>query len=98
MVSSSSSGFAVGSWSIFSAIVSILLLALPFDRITRRMMKDDGVKITAEMRRQAREINKKLMLPQLRMIAQYFKPGFHPWNFDDEKYLTDWYASIEAAL
>ena len=51
--------------------------------------------MSVEMRAQARAINRKLAGPQLRMLAQYFKPSFHPWDFDDEKYLTAWYASIE---
>ena len=81
---------------VFSAIAALLLLALPFGRIVRRMMKEDGKEVTAEMRAQARSINRKLAGPQLRMIAQYFRPSFHPWSFDDEKYLTQWYKSIEA--
>jgi len=80
---------------IFSAIAAILLLAFPFDRIARRMMREDGNPITPEARQQARELNRKIAGPQLRMIGQYFKPGFHPWNFDDEKYLAEWYASPE---
>jgi len=82
---------------VSSAIVALLLLALPFDRIVRRMMKEDRREITPEMRQKAREINRKLVGPQLRMIAQYFKPGFHPWDFDDEKFLKEWYASAEAS-
>jgi predicted metal-dependent hydrolase len=82
---------------VISAIAALLLLALPFNKIVRRMIKDDGTKLTAEMRAQARSINRKLAPSQLRMIAQYFRPGFHPWSFDDGKYLTEWYASIEAS-
>jgi hypothetical protein len=82
---------------IFSAIAALLLLAAPFNRIVRRMMKEDRQEITAAMRQSAREMNRKVMGPQLRMIAQYFKPGFHPWNCDDEKYLRQWYASAEGA-
>ncbi len=82
---------------IFSAIAAMLLLTTPFIRIFRRMLKEDGQEITAEMRRQAREINRELQGLQLRMIAQYFKPGFHPWKCHDEKVLKDWYSSPEAA-
>ena len=82
---------------IFSAIAALLLLAVPFDRMVRRMMKDDGLEVTAEMRRGARAIHRKVAGPQLRMIAQYFKPGFHPWDCDDEAYLRAWYASAEGA-
>ncbi len=78
---------------IFSAIAAVLLLALPFNRIVRRMMKQDPTAITPAMRQQARDLNQKVMRPQLRMIAQYFKPGFHPWDFDDLQHLTEWYAS-----
>ena len=61
------------------------------------MLKQDRQEISAEMRRSAREMNQKLAGPQLRMIAQYFKPGFHPWDCDDEEYLKEWYASPEGA-
>lgn len=82
---------------VFSALAALLLLAIPFDRIVRRMMKQDPTVITPEIRRRARELNRKVMGPQLRMIAGYFKPGFHPWDFDDTPYLTKWYASPEGA-
>ena len=82
---------------VFSAIAAIFLLARPFNRIARRMMKNDPNEITDEMRQRAREINRKVMGPQLRMIGQYFKPGFHPWKCKDEKYLAEWYASPEGA-
>jgi len=78
---------------VFSAIAAILLLARPFDKIARRMRKADPNEITDAMRRQAREINRQVMGPQLRMIGRYFKPGFHPWQCRDEKYLAEWYAS-----
>ena len=82
---------------IFSALVVLAWLTLPFDRVVRRMTKEDRREITAEMRRGARQIHRKLAGPQLRLIAQYFKPSFHPWNFDDATYLTEWYASAEAS-
>jgi len=82
---------------ILSAITIIVLLGVAFYGIIRRMMKEDGKEITAEMRQKARDINGKRLGPQLPLIAQYFKPGFHPWNFHDEKYLTAWYASPEGA-
>jgi hypothetical protein len=79
---------------VFSAIAALLLLALPFHRSVQRMLKDDGVRVTREMRAHARSIQRALAGRQLRMIAQYFKPGFHPWSFDDRGYLTEWYASL----
>lgn len=78
---------------VLSALAALVLLSLPFDRSMRRMMKDDRNPITAEHRAQARAINRKLMGPQLRMIARYFKPGFHPWQQDDATLLKDWYAT-----
>ena len=35
--------------------------------------------------------------PQLRMLAQYFKPDFHPRDCDDERYLRAWRAAPEGA-
>lgn len=82
---------------VVSAIAAILLLGLPFAKIARRMLGDDPDPITDAMREQARELNRKVMGPQLRMIAAYFEPGFHPWKCRDEAYLNEWYASSEAA-
>ncbi len=81
---------------VVSAILTVLLLAFPFARITRRMMRNDPTVITEEMRGQARELNRIAMRPQLRMIAAYFAPGFHPWKCHDEAYLFAWYASSDA--
>lgn len=78
---------------VFSAIAAILLLAGPFNKIARRMIKDDPTRITPEMRQRVRAINRTVMGPQLRMIGQYFKPGFHPWQGNDEEYLKQWYGS-----
>jgi hypothetical protein len=78
---------------IFSALAAVLLLTPPLVRMVRRMEKQDPREVTDEMRRSARELNGKLWRPQLRMLGQYFKPGFHPWNCDDEPYLKQWYAS-----
>jgi predicted metal-dependent hydrolase len=82
---------------IFSALAAIAFLAVPFYRIFRRMLAEDGREVTAEMRRKARAMHRQMAGPQLRMVAKYFKPGFHPWQFDDEKYLREWYASPDAA-
>jgi len=81
---------------VASAIATVLLLAVPFVRIARRMMRSDPTPITSEMRSQAKEMNRIAMRPQLRMIAEYFKPGFHPWKCHDESHLFAWYASPEA--
>jgi predicted metal-dependent hydrolase len=78
---------------VFSALAAALLLAFPFVRIARRMLRDDPNGVTDGMRRQARELNRRVMGPQLRMIAAYFRPGFHPWQCRDEAHLAGWYAS-----
>jgi len=83
---------------VFSAIAAVVLLALPFDRMVRRMVKQAGQPITPEMRKEARDLNRKIAGAQLRMLAKYFKPSFHPWDCDDEPHLRAWYASPEAAL
>jgi hypothetical protein len=83
---------------VLSAIAAILFLAVPFNRIAQRMAKSDPRPLTDEMRSDASRINKKMMGPQLRMLAQYFKPGFHPWNFDDRAYLLSWYEETAGAV
>ncbi len=80
---------------VFSAIVAIVFGLLPFNRVFLRMMKDDPTEITAEMKKQARDVNKIVMGPQLRMIGRFFKPSFHPWQCDDQKYLKQWYESAQ---
>jgi len=81
---------------VFSAILVLILLAAPVVKIFRRIMKDDSVTVTREMVKQARETNRKLMGPQVRMSVKYFKPGFHPWDIENPKYLKAWYAAQEA--
>ena len=86
-----------GYWTrVFSALVGVAFMALPFARIARRMIRDDPQPISREMRIEAREINRKINAAQLSLLLAYFKPGFHPWKVRDEDYLTDWYASAEA--
>ena len=82
---------------VVSAVAAVLLLAPTVDRMFRRMLKADPQDVTPEMRRGARDLNRKLWKPQLRMLAQYFKPGFHPWQCDDEPHLRGWYASAGGA-
>lgn len=78
---------------VASAVAALVLLARPFDRVARRMIRDDPRRITSDDRRQARRLHRKLIPPQVRMIARYFKPGFHPNDVDDRSYLAEWYAS-----
>ena len=80
---------------VFSAVATVLLLVLPFVKSVRRMMRDDPKPITDAMHAQAKALNRRVMGPQLRMIADYFRPGFHPWQCRDEAHLAAWYASRE---
>lgn len=81
---------------VTSAIVAVALLARPFDRIARRMVRDDPRRVTAEDQRRARRLHARLLPPQLRMIARYFLPWFHPNDVDDRRHLADWYDSTGA--
>jgi hypothetical protein len=78
---------------VVSAITAIVLLAWPFERIARRMINGDPRGASAEDRRRARALQRQTIPPQIRLIAQYFKPGFHPSDFDDRAHLEEWYAS-----
>jgi predicted metal-dependent hydrolase len=82
---------------VLSALAAAVLLAVPFHRIARRMIRDDPRKVTREVLEDARRINRQVLGPQLRLIRRYFRPGFHPWEIDDRAYLVGWYASPEAA-
>jgi len=80
---------------VLSALVALAWLAFPYWRITRRMVKDDPHQPTADERRQARDIERQLIGRQLRLVAAYFGPGFHPWDTDDRALLAEWYAADE---
>ena len=82
---------------VLSAIAAIALLAGPFGMIAHRLQKQDPNPITGEMRQQARAINRKLLGLQLRMLADYFRPSFHPWDYNDEPFLREWYESTAGA-
>ncbi len=81
----------------FSAVVALVMLALPFDRIARRMVKEDPHRVTKEELAAARRLEAKLMRPQVRLILDYFRPSFHPTDFDDSAYLEEWYATVAEA-
>lgn len=81
---------------VASAAAAVLLLAGPLVASVRRMLRDDATPVTGEMRERARALHRKAMRPQLRMIAAYFSPRFHPWNVRDEAYLAGWYAAPDA--
>lgn len=81
---------------VTSALTAALLLTLPFVKIARRMMREDPTPVTGAMREQARELNRKAMGPQLRLLRDYFRRDFHPWQNHDEPDLAAWYASPEA--
>ncbi len=78
---------------VLSAIVAVALLAHPFNRIARRMIKADPRRVTRDDLQAARRMHRKAIPPQLRLIAQYFRPGFHPDEFDDRHFLAEWYAA-----
>lgn len=78
---------------VFSAVTAVLLLARPFDRIARRILRQSGRRVTAEDRRAARRLHAKVIPAQLRIVARYFLPGFHPNDVDDRRHLAEWYAA-----
>ena len=78
---------------VVSALLTAGLLLGPNIGIFRRLVRDDPHEPTRAERRQARKVHLKLAGPQLRMIGQYFRPGFHPWQLDDTAHLREWYES-----
>ncbi len=77
---------------VASAIAALVFLAGPFIRITNRMQRDDPHRPTRAERRAANKAHLKLLGTQLRMVAAYFSPRFHPWKLDDTPSLERWYA------
>jgi predicted metal-dependent hydrolase len=86
---------------VLSALAAVALLAVPFHRMVTRMLREDPRPVTADTRRRARELNRKVVKPQLRMLARFFRPGFHPWREpwqeSDQEALRDWYAAPDTA-
>lgn len=82
---------------VLSAATAAAALAIPYARITARMMRDDPHRPTRSERRQARRVHRRLLPPQLRLVLAYFRPSFHPWDAHDEPHLREWYASEDAA-
>lgn len=82
---------------VYCAVVALVILAVPYARIVRRMIRDDPHTPTSEERKQARALDRKLIGPQLKLVIQYFRPGFHPWDAHDEGHLQEWYATDDAA-
>jgi hypothetical protein len=81
---------------VVSAFVGLLWFTPAFVRMARRMMREDPQPITAEMRAQAKEIDRRARAAQLPLLLAYFKPGFHPWQVDDAPYVAQWLAEREA--
>ncbi len=80
---------------VLSALAAMLLLAGPFRNSTRRMLRDDGKRVSKAQRQRTRSIQRKLAIKQLSMLLAYFKPGFHPWKHDDRPELARWYSTPE---
>jgi predicted metal-dependent hydrolase len=78
---------------VLSALAATALLLVPFYRLFLRMLNEDPRPVTKAMRREARDLNRKIAGPQLRLLAHYFRPGFHPWQEHDQRYLQEWYAT-----
>jgi predicted metal-dependent hydrolase len=85
-----------GYWTrVFSALVGLLWFGPTFFRMARRMLREDPQPISAEMRAQAKMLDRKARAIQTPLLLAYFKPGFHPWKLDDLPYMEQWYASAE---
>lgn len=82
---------------ILSAVATLALLGGSFIRLARAMIRRDPTRITAAHHAQARELNRHMMRKQVKLFFAFFRPGFHPWKIDDQKYLAAWYAAPETA-
>lgn len=57
------------------------------------MMRDDRKRASNGERTRQTRIPRSLLFKELRMLLEYFKPGFHPWKHDDRPELQAWYES-----
>ncbi len=80
-----------------SALIGILWFAPAFAIMARRMIREDPVPATDEMRAQAKAIDALARKLQTPLLLAYFKPSFHPWQQRDEAFLAEFYASPEIA-
>ena len=77
---------------MLAVLAAALFLALPMVKIARSTMRDDGYKATRADRRTAATVQKRVMRRQLPLLLAYFRPGFHPWQIEDDSLVRDWYA------
>jgi len=82
---------------MISVVAGLLFFGPAFAIMTRRMFKADPEPFTDAMRVQAREFDRVSREAQSELLKAYFKPGFHPWQVDDEAYVAEFYASPEIA-
>jgi len=77
---------------IFSAILALVVLAVPFAGAIRPMIKKDGQLGNKEAGRGAMKFirNKKIGRTFVTKFLAYFKPGFHPWQLDERELLFKW--------
>jgi predicted metal-dependent hydrolase len=82
---------------MLSVLIGLLWFGPPFAIMARRMLKADPEPFTAEMRAQAKAIDRLSREVQTPLLLAYFKPGFHPWDLHDEAHVAEFYASPEVA-
>lgn len=76
---------------VFSALLTLVLMIVPLFRSYKRVYRALNTRMTKEHRRQLRTMqNSDAAKIQMKLILEYFKPGFHPWKQDDSGLLRDW--------
>jgi predicted metal-dependent hydrolase len=54
------------------------------------MIREDPHKATGAEKKQAREVQARIMKQQGPLLLAYFRPGFHPWQIEDADLLRGW--------
>lgn len=77
---------------IFSAVLALLVLAIPFAGAVRPMIKKDGQLGNKEAAKGAMDFirTENVGATFIKKFFAYFKPGFHPWQLDERDLLLHW--------
>lgn len=80
---------------VFSAVLALVVLAVPFAGAIRPMLRKDGQLGNKKAAQGAMEFlkNEKVGITFLKQFLSYFKPGFHPWKLDETDLLQRWIAN-----
>lgn len=77
---------------VSSAVLGLLVMTYPIIKTYRHMAAAYNEPVTEEHKKELKAFLASPYIKKQRdQLLSYFKPGFHPWQIDDEVYLKAWY-------